>query len=250
MTVTKADLATVCNRDELNVEDWRQVSVQYANPSNPQEGLIPKFPVALCPEIEPPTIMFELQQKLFSDFIFIWKGFIDDPFTWTYSHPVAFLCLAAWDFEVSKDPEERPPSYTSYPEWKYPDSDVYCFHGVLVILDSDISSPEMIHLAIEKAKAFLHKSYLHRRVRCVLFSPIHTVFCELFEQTIATTKPFPLVTSPAGAESSPGYRLLAHVVSTNCFKSNYASFERFSSRLPQEILLSILENSAPRDTVT
>ncbi|KAJ5701212.1 hypothetical protein N7488_008760 [Penicillium malachiteum] len=81
MTVTEADLATVCNRDELNVEDWCHVSVQYAKSSSSEEGLIPKFPVELSPEIEPPTIMFELQQRFFFDFIFLWKGFIDDPFT-------------------------------------------------------------------------------------------------------------------------------------------------------------------------
>ncbi|KAJ5618678.1 Zinc finger FYVE/PHD-type [Penicillium herquei] len=255
MTVTEADFATVCNRDELNAEDWRHVSVQYEKPSSSEERLISKSPAALFPEIEPPTLMFELQQRFFFDFIFLWKGFIDDPFTWKYSHPVfrsfsrAFLCLAAWDFEVTKGLKEPRPSRSSFPEWKYPENDVYWFHGVLVILNDDISSPGMIDLALEKGKGFVDESCLHRKVRCVLLSPMHTVLCEIFEQTIATTKPFPLVTSFAREETSPGFRLLAHVFSTNCFKSNYASSERFCSRLPREILLSILQESAPKDTV-
>ncbi|KAJ5338984.1 hypothetical protein N7452_005712 [Penicillium brevicompactum] len=87
-----------------------------------------------------PTPMNELQGQFFTDLVFIWRFHIDDPLTWRYNFPifrvscVAFLRLAAWDFEVSFDCNvELPISFASIPLWSYPDADVYGFHGYLVV---------------------------------------------------------------------------------------------------------------------
>ncbi|KAJ5715400.1 uncharacterized protein N7483_012581 [Penicillium malachiteum] len=72
MTVSEAELAAVCNKPAFMPEDWRYEPVQYPKLSTPnQKKPIPELPVAICPQIEPPTAMFELQQKFFIDLVLI-----------------------------------------------------------------------------------------------------------------------------------------------------------------------------------
>lgn len=89
----------------------------------------------------------ELQEKLFTDFVYIWRFWFDDPLTWYFGSSAvksfcrAFLCLAAWDFEISRHPDVRlPVNHTLVPSRPFPQDDIYWFHGFLIILCEDISS--------------------------------------------------------------------------------------------------------------
>ena len=66
--------------------------------------------------------MNELQQGFFTDFVFAWRSYINDLFTWRYCSPVfnllyfALLRLAAWDFEVSFNSNcDLPVTFVSVP---------------------------------------------------------------------------------------------------------------------------------------
>ena len=109
-----------------------------------------------------PTPMNELQERFFTDFVLMWRFYVDDPSTWGYHSPVfkvlciAFLRLAAWDFEVSFDSNvELPLSFASIPLWRYPDVNVYWFHGYLVVLQDDVDAQAMINGAVSKAESYL-----------------------------------------------------------------------------------------------
>ena len=123
-----------------------------------------------------PTPMNELQGRFFTDLVFIWRFYIDDPSTWRYNSPIfrvlciAFLRLAAWDFEVSSDCNvELPISFASIPLWSYPGADVYWFHGYLVVLQEDVESKAMINGAVSKAELYIGDSRLsHDDVRLIV----------------------------------------------------------------------------------
>ncbi|KAK2794273.1 hypothetical protein FQN52_008631 [Onygenales sp. PD_12] len=57
----------------------------------------------------PPTALNGLQFRLFLDFCFVWRSFIDDPSTWqchsaaSHTFAIGLLRIAAWDLEVSSD---------------------------------------------------------------------------------------------------------------------------------------------------
>ncbi|KAJ5936020.1 Zinc finger FYVE/PHD-type [Penicillium verhagenii] len=248
----QAPLTTVYNDPTFVFEDWSQVAPQY-----PQQAAVNfgETPSMLPLKIELPTTMYELQQRFFMDFVLIWRGWFDDPFTWNSITPtfrafsMAFLRLAAWDFEISKDREGLPVKPDSLPEWKYPKSDLYWFHGLLIVLHGDIRSSDSIHLAVERARKFLQATQSQRKIHCVLLSPMDIILVELSQHITTTTNPFPLVTNHAALESSPGFRLLAQIFSTTRWKDNYQSRENWTCRLPPELLTIILDRSAPRDAI-
>lgn len=125
-----------------------------------------------------PTPMNKLQGRFFTDLVFIWRFYVDDPSTWRYNSPVfrvlciAFLRLAAWDYEVSFDCNvELPISFASIPLWSYPDADVYWFHGYLVVLQDDVESKAMINGAVSKAESYIDNSRLrHDDVRLIVIT--------------------------------------------------------------------------------
>jgi hypothetical protein len=204
-----------------------------------------------------PTPMNELQGRFFTDLVFIWRFYVDDPFTWRYDSPVfrvlciAFLRLAAWDFEVSLDYNvELPISFASIPLWSYPDADVYWFHGYLVVLQDDVESNAMINGAVSKAESYIEDSLLrHDGVRLIVISPRYVAFVELSHEVVLASRTLTLLSNHSATRCSSGFRALARVLTSNCWKKPCAYREKWTVNIPPEILQMILHELEPRDTV-
>ncbi|KAJ5326203.1 uncharacterized protein N7506_009305 [Penicillium brevicompactum] len=204
-----------------------------------------------------PTPMNELQERFFIDLVFISRFYIDDPSTWRYNSPifrvlcVAFLRLAAWDFEVSFDCNvELPISFASIPLWKYPDTDVYWFHGYLVVLQDEIESMAMINRAVSKAKSYIGDSRLrHDDVRLIVISPRHLVFVKLSLEVVLASRSLVLLSNYSATQCSPGFRALARILTSNCWKKPHAHREKWPVNMPPEIVQMILRKADPRDAV-
>lgn len=205
-----------------------------------------------------PTPMNELQGRFFTDLVFIWRFYVDDPSTWRYNSPifrvlcVAFLRLAAWDFEVSFEDcnVELPISFASIPLWSYPDADVYWFHGYLVVLQDDLESIAMINGAVSKAKSYIGNSRLtHNDVRLIVISPRHLVFVELSREVVLASRSLVLLSNYSATQCSSGFRALARVLTSNCWKKPRAHREKWPINVPPEIVQMILHKLEPRDAV-
>lgn len=204
-----------------------------------------------------PTPMNELQGRFFTDLVFIWRFYVDDPLTWKYDSPVfrvlsvAFLRLAAWDFEVSFDCNvELPISFASIPLWSYPDADIYWFHGYLVVLQDDLGTNAMINGAVSKAKSYIDNTRLkYDNVRLIVISPRHLVFVELSREGVLASKSLMLLSNYSAAQCSSGFRALARVLTSNCWKKPRDHREKWPVNMPPEIFQMILHELEPRDAV-
>ncbi|KAJ6186120.1 hypothetical protein N7519_007421 [Penicillium mononematosum] len=204
-----------------------------------------------------PTPMNELQGRFFTDLVFIWRFYVDDPSTWRYDSPVfrvlsiAFLRLAAWDFEVSFDYNvELPISFASIPRWSYPDADVYWFHGYLVVLQDDVESNAMINGAVSKAESYIGDSLLrHDNVRLIVISPRHVAFVELSHEVVLASRNLISLSNHSATRCSSGFRALARVLTSNCWKKPCAYREKWPVNMPPEIVRMILHELEPRDAV-
>lgn len=203
-----------------------------------------------------PTSINELQEQIFTDFVYIWRFYIDDPLTWIYDMPIfrlfsiAFLRLAAWDFEISFNCPEFPAgSFDSIPPWKYPKLDIYWFHGFLVVLQEDIQSANGIDMTIEKIKSYVGDTRCSRGVtRSIIMTPRHVAFVELSRDDVLCSDAMPLLTDMSAVECSPGFRALSRILSTECWKKPRTYGETFN--LPLEILQIILSYLEPQDIVS
>ncbi|QRD91255.1 hypothetical protein F9C07_2219729 [Aspergillus flavus] len=196
-----------------------------------------------------PTPMNELQELLFTDFVFHWRFHIDDPLTWRYSSTVfkllciALLRLAAWDFEL-------PISFSSIPSWRHPEADIYWFHGYLIVLHEDIRSEAMISGAILKAKSYINNlEYECNEVHLILMSPFHVAFVKLLHGTVMASKSLALLTNVSANQCSPGFRALVRVLTSDCRIKSRAYRETWKYDIPPEILQRLLYASEPRDAV-
>ncbi|KGO77093.1 hypothetical protein PITC_024490 [Penicillium italicum] len=204
-----------------------------------------------------PTPMNELQGRFFTDLVFIWRFYIDDPSTWRYKSPVfrvlcsAFLRLAAWDFEVSSDCNvELPISFASIPLWSYPDGDVYWFHEYLIVLQDEVVYKAMINGAVSKAKSYIGDSLLrHHDVRLIIISPRHVAFVELSHEVVLASKSLTFLSNYSATHCSSGFRALARVLTSNCWKKPRAHREKWPVNMPLEIFQMILHELEPRDAV-
>lgn len=204
-----------------------------------------------------PTPMNELQERFFTDFVFMWRFYVDDPSTWGYHSPVfkvlciAFLRLAAWDFEVSFDSNvELPLSFASIPLWRYSDVDVYWFHGYLVVLQDDVESQAMINGAVSKAESYLGDHRLrHDDTRLIVISPRHVTFVELSREIILASRSLIMLSNDSATRCSSGFRALARVLTSTCWKKPHAHREKWPVSLPPEIFRMILHELKPRDAV-
>lgn len=204
-----------------------------------------------------PTPMNELQGRFFTDLVFIWRFYVNDPSTWRCNSPVfrilcvAFLRLAAWDLEVSFDSNvELPISFTSMPLWSYPNADVYWFHGYLVVLQDELESEAMIDEAVSKAKSYIGNSRLqHDDVRLIVISPRRVVFVELSCYVVRASRSLILLSNYSATKCSPGFRALARVLTSNCWKKPRAHGEKWPVNLSPEIVQMILHELEPRDAV-
>lgn len=205
-----------------------------------------------------PTVMMELQQQFFLDFVFLWRSWIGDLITWNYGSRVfnafsnAILRLASFDFEVSADCDvPLPIDHSSVPSWQFPEEELYWFHGFLIVLHPDLESHQMLCAAIARAKAFVGgHSRIPHKVRSIVISPCHVVFVELSEDTVACSEVLPLLTDSSASQCSPGFRVLAQALSSDCWKSTWAHREKWSFPMPPEILSKVLHSLDPRDAVS
>ncbi|KAJ6178263.1 hypothetical protein N7519_008724 [Penicillium mononematosum] len=60
----------------------------------------------------------------------------------------------------------------------------------------------------------------------------------------------PLLTDSSATQCSPGFRVLAQVLSSNCWKMTWAHREKWPSYMPSEVLLGILRSLEPRDALS
>ncbi|KAE8167954.1 hypothetical protein BDV40DRAFT_284440 [Aspergillus tamarii] len=258
-TAIRMDLTTLCESSRLFIQDSLEQpkfilsdNIYRSNPSI-------RKPItfrALDINLGIPTPLNELQERFFTDFVFVWRYYIDDPLTWGYSSPVfkvlsiAFLRLAAWDLELSSDANvELPISFASIPSWDYPQTNIYWFHGFLIILQEDIELETMINDALEKAKPYIDDLHGHRDARLVLISPYHVTFVELSYNAVLVSESIALLTNRSAVQCSPGFRALSRIFTSDCWKKSLTDRERWTLNVPSEILYKILHELEPRDTV-
>lgn len=250
------DLTGIYEAPSLSINYLRQPQYVDRKCTEANEAQVERFKT-LEMDIGIPTPMNELQGRFFTDFVFIWRSYIDDPLTWRYDSPVfralsiAILRLAAWDFEVSFDCDvELPISFASIPRWRYPETGVYWFHGYLVVLQDGIESEAMINEAVSKAKSYLNNSRLRRcNIYMIVVSPRRIAFVELSHNTVLVSRRLILLSNHSATECSPGFRALARVLTSNCWKMPHAYRERWQNYIPREIVQMILHELKPRDTV-
>ncbi|PYH45907.1 uncharacterized protein BP01DRAFT_339161 [Aspergillus saccharolyticus JOP 1030-1] len=203
-----------------------------------------------------PSQMNVLQEHLFSDFVFAWRYYIDDPSTWSHDSPVfrvlsvAFLRLAAWDFEVSRDGNpDLPISFKSIPKWKYPEKDIFWFHGFLIVLQEDADPDSMIGRTLSKTDELLGGLPSYHTVRYVLFTPHHITLMERSNGKVSLSQELVLLDNRAGVRCTPGFRVLSRILTSGCWKKPQADREKWNPFIPPEILTRILHQLEPRDTV-
>lgn len=203
--------------------------------------------------------MNELQQRLFVDFVFIRRFYLDDHSSWSYPSPlfstfaIAILRLASWDFEASlgDNDVELPVTFRSVPCWKHPETDIFWFHGFLVVLCGNFDDSDSISTAIFRGESYLTTYHpTSSPVRTILISLRHVVCVELMKEKVLVSGPLPLITNLSALCCSPGFRALGYVLSTSCWKGSRNREERWGVSLPPEIFDMILRSMQPRDLLS
>lgn len=144
-----------------------------------------------------------------------------------------------------------PIDHSSVPSWQFPEEELYWFHGFLIVLRPDLEPHQMLCAAIARAKAFVGShSRIPHKVRSILVSPCHVVFVVLSEHIVACSEVLPLLTDSSASRCSPGFRVLAQALCSDCWKSAWAHREKWSFTMPPEILSKVLHSSDPRDAVS
>ncbi|KAE8351230.1 hypothetical protein BDV28DRAFT_162499 [Aspergillus coremiiformis] len=209
--------------------------------------------------LEPPTPLNELQFLIFTHLVFTWRFYFDDILAWKYPsrlfNTLAFglLRIAAWDFEVllKNDTDEARGIFSSIPRWKAPAEDIFWFHGYLVVFCSPIETETTICRTVLRAKDYLSESnQLGAVIHTILISIQHVVLVEISNHRVSCSPPVPLVTNTSAIECSPGFRILAYMLSSYSWKGSLASREHWRVTLPPEIFDMMLKCLSPRDIVS
>ncbi|OAT08355.1 hypothetical protein BDBG_04318 [Blastomyces gilchristii SLH14081] len=190
------------------------------------------------------------------DFCFIWRFFIDNSMTWRYPSmafntiAIGLLRIAAWDLEVSSDSQiHYPKNRVNFPYWDAPQTDIFWFHGYLVVLHGNINTKSSILAAIFKAQFFLevsHKDAAH----LIILSLQHVAFVEISFKSVLCSQILPLFVNMSAQHCSPGFRLLSYVLSSWCWKPSLAHREHLRVGLPPETLDLILGSCSPEGALT
>ncbi|KAF4633238.1 hypothetical protein G7Y89_g4883 [Cudoniella acicularis] len=214
-------------------------------------------------EIGQPSSLNELQCRMFMDFVYQWRFFIDDRTAWQYPSSTlfhrlcnAFLRLAAWDLEISSECEiaKLPLGAESFPGWDSPPTEVYWFHGSLVVLCEDLGTSSSISAAVSRARKFVgHLESRGNEVNCILISLGDIAFVQVLADKIQCSTVFPLLTNSSATECSAGFRILTYFLTSPYVKErerNLAAREASSIALPTEVLEMVLNAVAPYDIVS
>jgi hypothetical protein len=159
------------------------------------------------------------------------------------------LRLAAWDFEVLYDTDtlENPLNFASVPSWRTPPEDVFWFHGFLIVVHS---AADTIDEAILKAKAFIEKDpSTMKAVRMILIFLRHIALAEISPRSIKCSALIPLILNTSAMHTSPGFRILASVLSSSSWKMSWAHRESWGFNLPTEIFDAVLQSLPSKDLV-
>ncbi|KAL4782162.1 hypothetical protein BJX76DRAFT_359242 [Aspergillus varians] len=259
-TATIVNLTSALEATCLPLEDFVPVSTVLSDDGACVDKTSTEISITGVLEIDfgKPTPMNELQEQFLTDFVFLWRFYIDDPQSWYYGSPafrllcMAFLRLASWDFEVSDSDDynnQLPIHFASVPRWSYPKEDVFWFHGFLVVLNPNLDSESTKSEAVSKSQYFLGKTRLHDPVRLILISPKHVAFVELDNGDILATSCLPLLTNASASGCASGLRSLTRVLTSECWKNTHRNRERWRFHLPPEILQAIMDHVSPRDAV-
>lgn len=207
-----------------------------------------------------PTSLNELQHRLFTDFVFAWRFYVDAPSIWQYPSPlfntlaIAILRLASWDFEILLDGNnvELPITHQSIPSWTRPETDIFWFHGFLVILCGTLGDEASVTAAILRGKSFVteHASVCRTKTRLILISLRHVAFVEPSGRHILCSTVLPLIVNSSAIHCSPGFRVLTYALSTYCWKKPLDQKEQWGVSLPPEIFNRILQFVEAKDILS
>ncbi|RAL04495.1 PHD finger domain-containing protein [Aspergillus ibericus CBS 121593] len=203
-----------------------------------------------------PTPLNELQLLFLTDFIFLWKFYLDDMSSWRNTSllfrtlAIGILRIAAWDFEVRIDTDttDIPLTFSSVPSWKAPSTDIFWFHGFLITLHG---TTDEVGEAISKAQAFLNETPRRGQVtQVILMSLSHIRLVEISSECVRCSSAIPIIVNTSAMYPSPGCRVLSSVLSSYAWKDFSSHGESWRVNLPSEIFDMVLETVLPRDLVT
>ncbi|KAJ5135371.1 uncharacterized protein N7515_004649 [Penicillium bovifimosum] len=89
----------------------------------------------------------------------------------------------------------------------------------------------------------------HDDVRLIVISPRHLVFVELSREVVLASRSLVLLFNYSATQCSSGFRALAWVLTSNCWKKPRAHREKWPVDVPPEIVQMILHKLEPRDAV-
>lgn len=221
----------------------------------------PIAPGDLRIDIGTPTPLNELQFRLFTDFVFQWRFYIDDHTLWQYPSTllntlvIAILRIAAWDLEITHqhiDSQiELPINFRSTPGWKSPETDVFWFHGFVVVVCDTLKTDSSVNATILRAKAFLaDDGNIGGKSRLIFVSLRNVQFVEISSTILMKSDVLPLIINTSAERCSPGFRALTHVLSSSCWKESLAHRETWGMNIPAEVFDLMLKPLRSQDILS
>lgn len=207
-------------------------------------------------KIDQPSSLNELQYRLFTDFVYQWRFFIDDCTIWATSSSTlfrrlswAFLRIAAWDLEISIEEEKAklPLGAEDFPAWGSPQGQIYWFHGRLVVLCQNLGR-DGIAEGVVRVKGFLGKGEVTQEVDCIFISLEHIAFLKLSGERKRCSRISPFLTETSAKEYSPGFRVLTSLLTPS--HNNRAAREKSHLKLPNELLDLVLDKVPAYDLIS
>ncbi|RAK81798.1 PHD finger domain-containing protein [Aspergillus fijiensis CBS 313.89] len=199
--------------------------------------------------IAKPTSLTELQLRLFTDFVFLWRFYFDDLPSW--SHDSRFRkTLAIGLLHTEGIPEdiieEIPIGSYSIPKWSAPSENIFWLLGFLVTV---YSASDTLENTVQDTQRYLDKEQCKKPViHVILISLGYVTFLEISGTGVQYSPTIPLVINSSAIQPSPGFRALTSVLSSNLWKITHR--EKWGINLPTEILDRILKALAPKDVIS